>query len=451
MEVEISCKISWSSGSIFKLQTIQSNEDFHCRLNLCFPKAKEKKLMAIMAFPAEMRVGYIPNMNLFETQIRNGKLELGGIEGRFLNLLSQALRFKYHLKPSVDGESGRLDDNGSWTGLFGMIQRKEIDMALSTLSITEERTQVADFSDAYTSKDLTFIVEKPGALPARWALIYPFDITTWICIIVTLIIGPYLFKFFISLKISYKILLFQLWGSFLKQPLTIKFISVQGIVLQISWCVLALLISMFYSSMLLSFLTVPLEKEPIKNFLELSQAVKKGTYRCFSVKGSSMFNILQSSNQEYLRYLGNIMEEKRWFYDMNNMAPILNSKVKVAAIDNRFKLELIQGTLKHDSYVVSKDVVVSLNFAIPLRKDFCCKAKLNTIISRLQSAGLYFKLTREEKLRVFLMSKKEFDDNSIVLSLRDLSGALMFYSFGCVASLIALLSEIVYFRYNNKR
>ncbi|GIY25579.1 glutamate receptor ionotropic, delta-1 [Caerostris extrusa] len=78
-----------------------------------------------MAFPAEMRVGYIPNMNLFETQIRNGNLELGGIEGRFLKLLSQALRFKYHLKQSVDGESGRLNDNGSWTGLLGCFKERK--------------------------------------------------------------------------------------------------------------------------------------------------------------------------------------------------------------------------------------------------------------------------------------------------------------------------------------
>ncbi|GIY25577.1 lig_chan-Glu_bd domain-containing protein [Caerostris extrusa] len=277
-------------------------------------------------FSFEVEYWLSSSKNLFEIKYKNGNLQLGGMEGRFLDLLSKALRFKYHLKSPVDGEPGRMIGNGNWTGLFGMIQRQEIDIAFSTLSITEERMQVADFSEPYTSKDLTFLVEKPGALPARWAMFHPFDMTTWSFIMFILLMGPCVLMFSLNLKVSYNKLLFQLFGSILKQQLTINMKFYRCKVFLIFWCVYAFLISLCYSTILLSSLTVPFQKEPLKNFLELSQAVRRRTYKCFSVKGSSLVSILQASQQEHLSFLGKAIEENEWYYSLNNLNVLKQQK-----------------------------------------------------------------------------------------------------------------------------
>ncbi|CAL1275618.1 unnamed protein product [Larinioides sclopetarius] len=126
-----------------------------------------------------MTVGFIPNKYIFETNIIKGTLQLGGIEGRFLDLISKVLGFTCHLKSPLDREIGTLYENGSWTGLIGMLQRKEADMALNFLVSSEQRSKAVIFSDPYEMSDIRFLVDKPGVVPAKWSVFYPFDITTW--------------------------------------------------------------------------------------------------------------------------------------------------------------------------------------------------------------------------------------------------------------------------------
>ncbi|GFU27917.1 glutamate receptor ionotropic, delta-1 [Nephila pilipes] len=404
-----------------------------------------------MYFPSTVIIGIIPNENVFETRVENGTFHLGGIEARFMDLLSKILKFKYHLKSPYDGEFGTLHENGSWSGLIGMVQRKEVDIALNLLSITEDRIKAVDFSEPYTLQDVTFIVRKPGILPPTWSLLYPFDIISWISIAVVLAVAPIILICFLKLKISHQKLFLELLGSFSKQPLTIGIRSVRSRLAFNLWWFFALIISMCYSSALLSFITIPLQKEPLKNFAELSQAVRKGTYRCFSLKGSSILSILQTSRQEHLRFLGKIIDDNKWYYNFNKLECLTNSKIRGAVIDNEFKLKLLLGKLDFESYAMSKDILISLNFAVALRKDFCCKSTLNTVISRLRAAGLYAKLEKEEWLRIWISrSKTIFQDidDSMVLSVSDISGALIFLATGFVVSSIVLTCENIYFYLN---
>lgn len=57
-----------------------------------------------LSFPSSVTVGYIPNKYVFEANVINGTLWLGGIEGKFLDLISKALGFKCHLKYPLDRE-----------------------------------------------------------------------------------------------------------------------------------------------------------------------------------------------------------------------------------------------------------------------------------------------------------------------------------------------------------
>ncbi|GBM26131.1 Glutamate receptor ionotropic, delta-1 [Araneus ventricosus] len=394
-----------------------------------------------------MTVGFIPNKYVFEANIIKGTLRLGGIEGRFLDLISKALGFTCHLKSPLDREIGTLYENGSWTGLIGMLQRKETDMALNFLVSSEQRAKAVTFSDPYDISDIRFLVDKPGVVPAKWSIFYPFNIATWICIALILLIGPKFLIFILNLRISYIKLLFEMLGNLLQQSSTIKLSSPRSNILLFSWSVFAMMVSLFYSSTLLSFITVPLEEPPLENFEELSQAVVKGTYRCFGMKGSHLLPALLTSQQEHIRILGKVIKKNAWFFDKNdeleNLKEILT---KSAIIDNRFKLEILQNRLEYDSYALSKEPLVSIGFVIALRKDFCCKRRLNTLISRMKSAGLYQKLEKEELLRVFLDKNETIEEsNSLQLKVIDLFGAFMFLLIGYSLSLFTLSCEVIYF------
>ncbi len=46
---------------------------------------------------------------------------------------------------SIDGNWGSLQPNGSFDGMIGMIERKEVDCAVSGFGLMKERSRVADY------------------------------------------------------------------------------------------------------------------------------------------------------------------------------------------------------------------------------------------------------------------------------------------------------------------
>ena len=47
---------------------------------------------------------------------------------------------------SIDGGWGSVNDEGTWTGMIGMILRNEIDVAISDFYVTEARSRVVTYS-----------------------------------------------------------------------------------------------------------------------------------------------------------------------------------------------------------------------------------------------------------------------------------------------------------------
>ena len=63
---------------------------------------------------------------------------------RLLNCLLVCHR--YTMVESIDGGWGSVNDEGTWTGMIGMILRNEIDIAISDFCVTEARSRVVTFS-----------------------------------------------------------------------------------------------------------------------------------------------------------------------------------------------------------------------------------------------------------------------------------------------------------------
>ena len=70
--------------------------------------------------------------------------EFGGIIGELWKELGNSLGFSYSIKPA--SKYGSKLDNGSWNGMVGMVQMKEVDMAICDCTVTLERSKVVSFT-----------------------------------------------------------------------------------------------------------------------------------------------------------------------------------------------------------------------------------------------------------------------------------------------------------------
>ncbi|GIY77579.1 hypothetical protein CEXT_233921 [Caerostris extrusa] len=74
--------------------------------------------------------------------------------------------FLYELMVPEDGLFGNRLEDGNWTGVVGLLQRNEADMAFSYLSAKSyERYLILDFSTTYSSQVQTFVTEMPPLVP----------------------------------------------------------------------------------------------------------------------------------------------------------------------------------------------------------------------------------------------------------------------------------------------
>ena len=97
----------------------------------------------------------------FETDpfvYHNRKSEYSGICIKILRQLSKDLGFEYTINESVDAHYG-VEADGKWTGLIGALQRNEADMALQTISVTEDRSKVVDFTAPYMMSGISAMME----------------------------------------------------------------------------------------------------------------------------------------------------------------------------------------------------------------------------------------------------------------------------------------------------
>ena len=75
------------------------------------------------------------------------KIFLGpSLYGDIWSSLQSITNFSYSMVYSVDGSWGSLNDDGSWNGVVGMMERDEVDVGVTSLFATRQRKNAVDFS-----------------------------------------------------------------------------------------------------------------------------------------------------------------------------------------------------------------------------------------------------------------------------------------------------------------
>ncbi|KAF8766449.1 Glutamate receptor ionotropic like protein [Argiope bruennichi] len=357
-------------------------------------------------FPSEITVASLQFQQVFEfPDSEKGETKPKGAEGRLLEVLSQALNFKYKLVTSPDKQWGHHLGNGTWNGLIGVVMREEADMAICFFGTSEERKQFIDFSEPYSINELTFATNFPKLLPTAYAYMYPFDLITWLGILVVLFTMPIIFRVLNVTKLPYSYLLLKVFGAIVLQPINEK--KFRGLLLLSCLWYFASWISAGYAAVLASFLSVPLYDTYVKDFKHLTKVVQGGEYKVLTPKGTAIIPAMQNTGKDYLIYIADMIDKNDWYVLSDKYMDEDNFYGKTAVLGVQLMLNFKFGKAPLATKYISNDMALVLPVAMVVNKNFCCKNELNKIIKRINGAGLYKRITDDELYKAWFRAQKE--------------------------------------------
>lgn len=406
----------------------------------------------------KLKVALVPLPYFLEVDTSlKGNKRFRGIDGNFLNIIGEYFGFEFEERIPEDEEWGRKKSDGNWSGLIGLVARGEADMAIGSISINAQRLEVIDFSTLYSTEETTFIIENPSNTERSFfAYVLPFDITVWLCFFLTILLFGFLFYRFSGRHLTPGRVLYKLFGSVLGQGFNVNCYSNKEKFLILVWLFFAMMMSLSYSTKMLSSLTVPLKNVPIRNFHEMAKAVEMGTHKCLTWKDGNLIQFLLESKEKHLQNLGKYIQNNEWYQNPSKFASTSEINQYSCVIRSRAEMILFYSSPDLMSkYMISKESLGVWSIGIVLGKNFCCKSKLDNVISRLRSAGIYNKLLRDSAFKLWI---KNFDnveyanrnELSPQLVLKDMRGPLLLVIAGYALSIIILLIEISYFRWRKQ-
>ncbi|KAJ4448493.1 hypothetical protein ANN_10509 [Periplaneta americana] len=120
----------------------------------------------------------------FNTQIIETKdkkpIKISGFFGEIWNMLQEELQFRSDFYTSRDNFFGAPLENGSWTGMIGMLQRGEVDFACSKFLMIPARLQVVDFLSTTVQVKTRLLIKEKRSLELTWGeFLRPFTTRLW--------------------------------------------------------------------------------------------------------------------------------------------------------------------------------------------------------------------------------------------------------------------------------
>ncbi|KAF8787221.1 Glutamate receptor ionotropic like protein [Argiope bruennichi] len=347
-------------------------------------------------FPSYLKIAALTSSKFFKLAKTVNSTRVYGPDGKFLNCLAEKLKFQFDILQPTDGEWGSFE-NGTWTGIIGMIKRGEAHMGITYMGLTEARFRAVDFSFPYASLERTFVVKQPGQMPHIAAYIYPFNEDVWILYCLLIITSTFLLQKFMLKSTSILFNFILILSSTLSQPIECARLSDRKRVIFGIWLTIATVMPFLYKINFLSYITMPGKMSGIKDFHDLSQAVLSKNYKCLAPKGAADTELLLKSKIDYLEVLGKAIKQNNWKYELNkDLDDLIDDSTAVIAA--RQFVQLTFGDLTFSNAEMSKDSFGVWNTAIALKRDFCCKRQLDDVIFNILSAGLYNKWFYDEDL-----------------------------------------------------
>ncbi|KAM8934738.1 glutamate receptor ionotropic, NMDA 2A [Pelodytes ibericus] len=116
-----------------------------------------------------------------------------------LKKLSKTVKFTYDLYLVTNGKHGKKI-NKIWNGMIGEVVYKRAVMAVGSLTINEERSEVVDFSVPFVETGISVMVSRSNGTVSPSAFLEPFSASVWVMMFVMLLIvsavAVFIFEYF---------------------------------------------------------------------------------------------------------------------------------------------------------------------------------------------------------------------------------------------------------------
>ncbi|MED6290197.1 Glutamate receptor ionotropic, NMDA 2C, partial [Ilyodon furcidens] len=100
-----------------------------------------------------------------------------------LKKLSRTIKFSYDLYLVTNGKHGKLV-RGIWNGMIGEVFYKRADMAIGSLTINEERSEIIDFSVPFVETGISVMVARSNGTVSPSAFLEPYSPAVWVMMFV---------------------------------------------------------------------------------------------------------------------------------------------------------------------------------------------------------------------------------------------------------------------------
>ncbi|XP_007937917.1 glutamate receptor ionotropic, NMDA 2A [Orycteropus afer afer] len=116
-----------------------------------------------------------------------------------LKKLSRTVKFTYDLYLVTNGKHGKKVNN-VWNGMIGEVVYHRAVMAVGSLTINEERSEVVDFSVPFVETGISVMVSRSNGTVSPSAFLEPFSASVWVMMFVMLLIvsaiAVFVFEYF---------------------------------------------------------------------------------------------------------------------------------------------------------------------------------------------------------------------------------------------------------------
>ncbi|XP_071524499.1 probable glutamate receptor [Panulirus ornatus] len=385
------------------------------------------------------------------------RLLYAGPIANVVEYLSRGLNFTYTYVIPHDRTFGTRGINGSWTGMLGMVKRKEADIAIGPFSITSTRFEAVDFSWPlwYDSSRILASRGRPEVDP--WGFLLPLAPLVWVTILTALVVVPAV----TSLLSSCFLLEASSWSGWLSDTYRLFCILLQQTVSVAAdwwswerlvlgvWMMMTLVLTRSYSGNLMSLLAVRHIPQPFQTLREV-------------IEEPSTVMIWQSNsiNAEYLRVVesgiirevADLESEGRVLYRTQREYRSILDRLVVAGhhvlIDVDITLRNLMAkdfTQKGDCvFYTSRESILPFSSSIISQKDNPILPAMRKRVIALTESGIFeqwFKTSVPNSTQCLHAPRKITVQTS--LSLTNLWGMFVALAAGNIFALLTLCLEMV--------
>ncbi|KAM6951722.1 glutamate receptor ionotropic, NMDA 2C-like [Aplochiton taeniatus] len=100
-----------------------------------------------------------------------------------LKKLSRTIKFSYDLYLVTNGKHGKMV-RGIWNGMIGEVFYRRADMAIGSLTINEERSEIIDFSVPFVETGISVMVARSNGTVSPSAFLEPYSPAVWVMMFV---------------------------------------------------------------------------------------------------------------------------------------------------------------------------------------------------------------------------------------------------------------------------